>query len=174
MQRRMAYLVITLITFSIGISAAWLCDFVQGKDSKSSELNENILLLVSPPAKQRFTPIYRACRPGWTQGYESSDGETLSESGDGFSSEALANKELQKWISKAEKIIERTVKLDSKGKKVGERVIAIFPPNDKGIKWVRIMWTDKTIIGSINAPSLQLALEFERTPHDQLGNMLER
>jgi hypothetical protein len=76
--------------------------------------------------------------------------------------------------AKLKKIVKRTAKLDASGKRVGERVVAIFPVNKDGIKWVSIMWTDQRIIYSINAPSLQLALEFERTPHDQLGNMLER
>jgi hypothetical protein len=173
MQRRIAYLVVALITFSFGISAVWLCSFAHLKDVESNELYENILLLASPPAKKRFTPTDRACKPGWAQGYVSSDGERLSESGNGFSSSALANRELQKRIKEAEKIIERAPKFDSNGKKIGERVIAIFPPNANGTKWVSIIWTDKTSIGSINAHSLQLALEFERTPHDQLGNMLD-
>jgi hypothetical protein len=174
MQRRIAYLVVTLITFSIGISAAWLCSFAQINDIESNELYESSILLASPPAKKRFTPTARACKPGWAQGYVSSDGDILSESGNGFSSPALANRELQKWIKKAEKIIERAPKFDSSGKKIGERVIAVYPPNANGTKWVSIIWTDKTSIGSINAHSLQLALEFERTPHDQLGNMLDR
>jgi hypothetical protein len=165
MQRRITYLVVTLITFSIGISAVWFCGFIQGIES--NEPDENVLLPVVLPAKQRFTPTGRACKPGWAQGYESSDGERLSESGNGFSSVAMANRELQKRISKAEKIVERTVKFDSKGKKVGERVIAIFPPNEGRTTWVSIIWTDKTAIGSINAPSLQLALEFERVKHHQ-------
>jgi hypothetical protein len=174
MQRRIAYLIVTFITFSLGISAVWLCDFIQGKDINRVDLDENVVLLAAPPAKQRFTPTFRACKPGWKQGYISSDGERVSESGNGFSSVALANRELRKWVRQAEKKVERTAKLDSEGKRVGDRVVAIFPVNENGIKWVSIMWTDRRVIRSINAPSLQLALELEKTLHNQMRNMLER
>lgn len=167
MQRRIAYPVITLITFSIGISAVWLCYFAHSKKVETNEPRENFILLASPPARQRFTPTFRACKPGWVQGYVSSDDERLLESGNGYSSSAKANQELQKWIQEAEQIVERTATLDSKGKKMGERVVAIFPPNDQGIKWAAIIWTDKSLLRSIAAPSLQLALEFERTKQNQ-------
>jgi hypothetical protein len=162
MRKTILHLVVALMTFTVGVAAVWLCSFAPSKETATSELNENVVLLAAPPVKQRFTSTFRACKPGWVQGYITSDGERLSESGNRFSSPALASGKLQKWMKGAEKIIERAPRFDSKGKKVGERVIAAYPPNDHGVKWVSIMWTDKNGLGSINAPSLQLALEFEK------------
>ncbi|MBI3653115.1 MAG: hypothetical protein HY231_18970 [Acidobacteria bacterium] len=167
MQRRIAYPIIAVITFSLGVGLIHLCAFVQSKLIESSELHEHFILLAPPPVRPRFAPTFRACKPGWVQGYVSSDDEAFSESGNQYPSPAKATQELQKWLQEAEHIVERTPRLDTKGKKIGERVVAIFPPNDKGVKWAAIIWTDKSFLRSIEAPSLQLALEFESTKQNQ-------
>jgi hypothetical protein len=162
MQRTITYIVMALMTFSTGVAAVWLCSSALSKETAAIELNENVVLLAAAPAKRRFTPTFRGCKPGWVQGYVTSDGERLSESGNGFASPALAKRELQKRIQEAEIIIERGPRLDAMGKKVGERLIAVFPATEYRRKSVSIIWTYNDILGSINAPTLQLALEFEK------------
>lgn len=174
MRKTIIHLVMALITCSIGLAAVWLCSFALSKETAALEMNEDGVLLAALPTKQRFTPTFRACGPGWTQGYITSDDEELSESGNGFASSAHANRELQKRLKEAEIIIERGPKFDASGRKVGERLIAVFPATEYRGKSVSIIWTYKDGLGSINAPSLQLALEFEKYPHNQLGHMLNR
>jgi hypothetical protein len=168
MQRRIAYLVVALFTFSIGISAVWLCEFAQAKDGESRKLKENYILLAPPSTRERFTKTFIACgEHSSSQQYQASTGEYLFEEWMTHSSVKHAERVKQKWIKDAEEIVERVSRFDSKGKKTGEKVIAIFPANDKGIKWVGIIWTEKSLLRSIEAPSVQLALEFERIKYNQ-------
>jgi hypothetical protein len=151
-------------SYHIGGTVVCLCSFASLNGAEDSELEEEIVALAAPPARERFTVVSLGCGPsGWAHSYRSSDGEPLYTSCIKYSSRGHANRESQKRMQAAEKIIDRAAKVDSKGKKLGERVIAAFPANDQGIKWVSIIWTDKDLVCSIDAPSIQLALEFERT-----------
>lgn len=168
MQKRIAYPVILLLTFSIGISAVWLCVFAQDEDQKNRERKENYILLAAPPARERFAQLFIACgRDSSTQKYQASTGEYLFDERMRHSSAKHARRVMQKWIKDAEEIIDRISQFDANGKKTGEKVIAIYPANDKGIKWVGIIWTEKAVLRSIEAPSVQLALGFERTRYNQ-------
>lgn len=56
-------------------------------------------------------------------------------------------------------LIERGYKVDEKGRGIGERVVTVF----KDLKAVRISWTEGDIFWSVQAPSLELAREFEES-----------
>jgi hypothetical protein len=163
MPRIFSRLTVTLLTFIIGITLAGVWQFLSRPAIKSGKIAE--LNSVAPPVVQtpRFIPVGYAC--GFvcsSQTYNSSDGEVLSDSTCSYRSHARAKKELQRDLKGVQKIVERAAKSDWKGLQIGERVVAIFPPDEYERRRVRIMWTDGSRLRSINAPSLQLALEFEQ------------
>jgi hypothetical protein len=94
--------------------------------------------------------------------YKSTDGVGISTRSEKRGSRILANREFQKKINKADKIIERGLKLDKNGKQVGERAVLTF--TDKGPDKViaRVIWTDGAYFHSIESSSLPHILEFEK------------
>jgi hypothetical protein len=166
MLLRFAYLIVFLSTFIIGVSTVWLCSLLlQTSQLELTPPDESVLAITSR-SKKRFNPTISACKPGWSQGYETSDGYSLFESGMGYSTPYLANGELRKLSRRAEEIIERATRLDKEGKKIGERIVAKYRTDSSGKEWVRIIWTEGAVLRTITAPSLELAKEFEKTQHD--------
>lgn len=152
-----------LLTFIIGISLAGTWHVPSRPSRKSIEIAVNVLVPGPAVKSPRFKSAGNACGGVCnSQMYNSSDGETLSDSTCSYRSPARARKELRRDLKSVEKIVERAPKLDISGRQIGERVVAIFLPDEYGKRWVRIMWTDGSRLRSINAPTLELALEFER------------
>jgi hypothetical protein len=95
--------------------------------------------------------IYRYRTPG------SSDPEEITLYGD-FRSAQVTREHLESNATPdGGTLIERGHKFDEKGRPIGERVVTVF----KDVKAVRISWTDGDIFWSVQAPSLELAREFE-------------
>lgn len=154
----------TLLTFTIGISLAGIWHVLSRPAIKSLKIAEITSVPQPVVESPRFIAAGNACGPECSsQIYNSSDGEVLSVSTCGFSSSARAKRELQRDLKGVQKIVERAPKLDWHGRKIGERVVAIYQPDEYGRKWVRVLWTDASRLHSINAPTLELALEFERS-----------
>ena len=163
MRRFTLRLSAALFTFTIGVFAAtaWFSltytrpRFVSAK---------TVAPAPAPPTVEEaltFRGTFRACKPGWAQGYEASDGEKLSEWSYPYGSHANARSELNKRLRDALRVVERTPRLDRDGN-LGERVIGIFPPNEQRSKeWVGILWTEGAALRGIYAPSIRHALEFE-------------
>lgn len=146
-----------------GISLTGIWHVLSRSPLKSLKIAETTFVLRPVVESPRFIPAGNAC--GFecsSQIYNSSDGEVLSDSTCGYKSSARAKKELQRELKGVQKIVERAPKLGWNGRQIGERVVAIFLPDEYGRKWVRIMWTDGSRLRSINAPALELALEFEQ------------
>jgi hypothetical protein len=168
MQRKIIILAIAIITLSVSVTAVWMWIIYQNNNSDVVEVGNEYIVMAPKLVAQRFIPGPIFCGVNKlasaefsTQGYRASTGESLVWSMYEYSSSARANKELLKRIKGAEKIVERVPNLDDNSKKVGERVVAIFPPNKNGIKRTSIFETSRSLLYSIAAPSLELALEFE-------------
>ncbi len=73
-----------------------------------------------------------------------------------------ANKELQRRLKAALRIIERGSKLDDKGQRVGERVVAMFALSDSQKEQASVLWTNDQQLYYIGSLSLKHALEFEK------------
>ena len=91
------------------------------------------------------------------------DGTKLSSSRAFFDSAESAENCYDSELEKANKIVERETLYDKAHEKItGERVVAIFPPNDFAkTEWTRIMSLDGDKISEITSPSLRHALNFE-------------
>lgn len=92
------------------------------------------------------------------------DGTKLAFSRIGFDSVEAAQGCYQSELQKATKIIERETLFDeAREKVVGERVVAIFPPNEYvDNEWARILSLDGDRIFQITSPSLRHAINFEK------------
>jgi len=101
---------------------------------------------------------------GGFRSYVFYDGTKLAFSRAGFDSAEDAERCFQSELQKAARVVERETLFDEAHEKVvGERVIAIFPP-DEYVKteWARIMSLDGDKIYDITSPSLRHALNFEK------------
>lgn len=94
--------------------------------------------------------------------YEASDGVAVSTRSEKRGSLTRANKELQRQIKKAIKILERGPKLDKSGKQVGERAVLMIaskgPHKDQAV----VLWTNGSQFYYIESSSLRHVLELEK------------
>jgi hypothetical protein len=96
--------------------------------------------------------------------FQTSDCEKVSTRVEYFGSPARASEELQKNLKRAFDIVEQGPKLDSAGRQVGERAVAVVASDltEEHLDLTVVMWTENSELHSITAPSLQHVLEFEK------------
>jgi len=92
------------------------------------------------------------------------DGMKLAFSRARFESAEAAERCFQSELQKAGRIVEQEILFDEAHEKVvGERVVAIFPPNEYSeTEWASVMSLDGDRIFEITSPSLRRALNFEK------------
>jgi hypothetical protein len=95
----------------------------------------------------------------WYRTPGSSDPEEIGFYGD-FRSAQVSQEHFQSnATSNASILIERGYKFDEKGRRIGERGVWV----SKKAHAVRVFWTEGDIFWSVQAPSLELAREFEES-----------
>lgn len=101
---------------------------------------------------------------GGFRSYEFYDGMKLAFSRAKFDSAEAARRCYQSDLQYASKIVEREILFDEMHEKVvGERVVAIFPPNEYSTtEWTNVMSLDGDTIFEITSPLLQRTLSFEK------------
>ena len=169
MRRLILRLAIAFLTFTIGIAAATLWSIYLSKPSKIVKV-EKVQPTVSPIKQERtYKPagVAGSCitDAGYGcsfTGFESSDGMTFSQMSEFYDSPKRANRKLEKKLKKATDIIKREPVYDEQGKKVGEKVIATFPPNDPYNGVAELLWTYESRFTYVSGTSLQNILEYEK------------
>ena len=174
MKRIIVRLSFLLLTFSVGFAAVWLIGLltavspsVENKTLSNDHLAEtpvSQIPVTAPKQKPRFTGTFRGCGFGYTQGYKTDDGQQLSEGITGTATRKKAHAEFKKRVAESVRVIERVPNYKNRLGKLGERVVMINPPDGRNPEeTVSILWHDGgQFIAFINAPSLDLALEFEQ------------
>ncbi len=174
MKRIFFRLSISILTFAIGFSIVWLAGLLtivfppfENKPTSFNELHAGQPVTPIDETsyqKPRFTGTFRGCGFGYTQGYKTDDGQQLSEGTTGFATRKKAHVEFKKRIAKAVRIVERVPNYKHRLGGSGERIVLVNPPDDRNAKeTVSILWYDSgQFIDYIDAPSLDLALEFEQ------------
>jgi hypothetical protein len=117
-----------------------------------SRIEDYLVTTLSPPLDgEQFIPLMDACGPvaNSHQYLILTTGESLEQTGEGFSSRDAAHIALERRLEHASEILDRTDMLD------GGRVIAVFPSG------ASILSTHGSVLAAINAPTVQVALEFE-------------
>ncbi len=168
MPRFSTMFVVAFLTGMTGVSAAtlWL---VRHRSPPELMKSENM----SPqqtPSNQDLTFTDKMGGKGMTRDgapfsshvYESSDGVELSVTRENRDSSPKADKALQRKLKKAIRIIERGSKLDEKGQRVGERVVAMLALDDSQKEQASVLWTNGQQLYYIESLSLKHALEFEK------------
>jgi hypothetical protein len=108
--------------------------------------------------------------PGGSGGFsafKSYDGVELGFWQAGFPSREAAAAAFQRSLAGAVKVVEREPLYDSKRENVvGERVVAIFPPNERvQSEWVSVTYLDDKMLYQIMSVSLRHALAFDKGNH---------
>jgi hypothetical protein len=150
---------VLLMSLAIGFSSVWFYNNFQFRDNfyeLSQSEADSVAFLTRPKGFPEFTPTGRGCGNGYVQGYETSDGQNLSEG------VAIINKrDFRKSIKDAE-IIER---IEGAVNRNGEKGLRILTKNlsEKGNTYFEILWFGNGRLHYISAPTLELALKFEKS-----------
>jgi hypothetical protein len=101
---------------------------------------------------------------GGVTAYKSYDGVKLGFSQVGFPSREAAAEAFQRTLKDAVRVIEREPLYDrTRENIVGERVVAIFPPNEYvESEWASVISLDDMKLYQISSPSLRHALAFDK------------
>lgn len=94
--------------------------------------------------------------------YVSADGVGVLFTVQKHRSATSANNALKRRIRKASKIIERGVKLDKDGRRVGDRVLLLSHTRLPQKTVAGVVWSERATLYSVESSSLKHALEFEK------------
>lgn len=95
--------------------------------------------------------------------YKSSDCVAISHTTTFFATEKSASHELDSETKIAAAVIDRGPKLDSKGERVGERIVLEFKDDGHNQSHAAIIWNDHSDFHSLVGPSLRHVMEFEKS-----------
>ena len=167
MKRHTVYITIALLTFVIGITAAWFYRF----NHAPVRSPPNSLTFESSQEKvRRFFYTGDSCGTGFCiHNYESSDGIEVVVSGSDTTAPKYAKRHYLSNLAAAKETIERTIVLDEHEKRVGERAVVAFATDE--VEQYRIVWTNGSEFWLISSLSLQHALEFEKTELTRLPSL---
>jgi hypothetical protein len=176
MKRLAFYFAVSVFTHLFGFTSVWLVGILPTIMTIPQELPEVREELEITPitfdntkpdtlkSLPKFMPTSRGCGNGYSQSYETSDRQWLYEGVEVFENSKKARTELNKWINQATKIIERIPNSKNRWGDLGERIVIANPPNKEGKETFSILWYGGgNSVSYIDAPTLELALEFERT-----------
>ncbi len=137
-----------------------------GYEPFSAEPNVTVEVFVdsAPPTGSRFTPFGRGCGNGYSQSYTTNDGLFVSEGVTAFfGSRRKAKTEFAKLKREASTIIELVRNYRDHRGDVGERLVMEWISDDSIARGVSIIFYDGgDSYRFVDAPSLDLALEFEQ------------
>ena len=157
MRQRILHFSVALITLGLGIAVANLYphleDLIVEKLSGTPKLE----------ASAEFKPTLRGCGVGYFQLYELADGKKMVEGSACFANPRLAQQELEKRISSAIHVVERVPNAKNRFGNGGERTVLSTLPDDFGNNASILWYGGDNCFLYIEAPSLQTALEFERS-----------
>jgi hypothetical protein len=167
MRRLLARFIVALLTFAIGISAAWLRHTLR----RPSPVGSRPTAALSPPPAhsrpERKYPetdghgVLQDGTPYAFSGVYTSDGVGCYRTSEYHTSPERAGKALRKALEKAARILEREPLFDRAGVEVGEKVIASFPSEGLGHESASLLWTDGSAFRYINNLSLETILAHE-------------
>jgi hypothetical protein len=165
MKRLSFRFLIGSLTFVLGISAVWRADrlaaFVPPDPHYSAE---NIAVSVAPAVenKARFHSILRGCGFGYSELYETDDGQNLSEGSIGYATAGKARATFNKRKKQAVRVLEIS-SADETQRVTSQRMVLIERADKSAPETVSILSYDGgQFIFFINGPSLDLVLEFEK------------
>lgn len=163
MRKILFRVLVAVITFAIGFSAVWMMPaFTMSSINIDSLAVEETKSELRESKKHRFLTTYRACKPGYIQGYETDEGDRLSE-GTAPAADIGFGLGYHQLIREARTPHVFVSKYRDHTGRIGERHILKNEPNEQGEESVTILFYDGgDYYRFINAPTMELALEFEQ------------
>jgi hypothetical protein len=161
MNRTAMRLLIASLTFAIGLIATSLWPSNLRPASPPVTVATQVENLGTAPAPKQVTFERLGFTDMFRDFYKSSEGVTVSYANDDLGSSSRANKEMLRELEYAIQVVDRTPKLNADGRRIGERVVVLFPLKP-GEKMAFVLWTEGSHLLSIHAPTIEHALEFER------------
>ncbi len=175
MHRFTFRLIAASLTFIIGISAVSLWFMLRHSSPMTSKRVENLSPPAAPAQPERKyemeatgKAVSKDGTPASISGWYTSDGMSFSRWSEYHASPERANRELQKTLKKAVTIIKRESLFDKAGLKVGEKVIATFPPKYPEYGAATLLWTDGSTFRYVSSSSLENILAYEKDFNGQL------
>lgn len=140
---------VLILTFTIGISAAWSVGLFTKAEMLVAKVFPSFI----------FRREVRGCGCGFVQDYSLLDERSLFE---GSAAAICSNTEgeFQSTLAKASKIVERVPKTNKYGDE-GERILLLYYSDDLKEERAKILWHSKDGLTFIDAPTLEVALTFE-------------
>src|SRR4030095_623206 len=162
MRRLFLRPVLPILWIIVGVELSYLWGIIQPIDPALIELlnkRGDIKEISSSNGEINFSESMRAIGRDWeSTGYSSSDGVFVAFTERSCSTHSLARHVLEEKLRDAAQILERSPRFNARGKQIGERVVAIFPTEYRGIQKATVFWTHGAGLISIDSPSLQHAL----------------
>jgi hypothetical protein len=160
MYRIIKYLLVSILAFVVGVSAAWYLGF----------LTKSEVLLAKAFPQIVFSPNGRGCGCNWSQDYSLLDGRYLSESSvssclisETRPKPVVVQEKVQSIIESATKIIKRVPKSKNSYGAEGERIELLYV-NNQGEERAKILWYGGgESFFEIDAPTLELGIVFEES-----------
>jgi hypothetical protein len=155
-MRNSLYITVLFVAFLPSVVA---CGVFRGAPPQSAVSNRDS----ESDKPQRFIAGDSLLEPDyhiyWYKTPGSSDSQEITLYGDFRSAEVTRENFDSNATSNASKLIERGYKIDEKGRRIGERGVTVF----EEAKAVRIFWTEGDIFWFVQAPTLEMAREFEES-----------
>lgn len=163
MRRLTLRVIVALITFVIGVTAASLWLIFPRRSSVAVKLE-----VTTPPQ----TPVKRERTYERGPAREARDGSFItSYSSDGMNftkwsvhcdTPRRVRREFEKRLKKVVEIISREPVLDEHGELLGEKVVAVFSPDDPDNSPASLLWTEKEELFQVEGSSLHDILEYRK------------
>jgi hypothetical protein len=169
MRNRVARVIVIVLTLLIGVALVRELFFFF---KPSKEVGVYFVKPVGRMLQPKYKLLGHACGGSYYSyitGYEAPDGVQISQSLAPFQSPSEAKRELQERLKDAISILERGAKYDDKGRKLGERIVALFNSKEAGKRVALVLWTEKEDMYEVQSYSLSHAVEFERTRHPYIA-----
>lgn len=177
MKRFAFYFAVSLFTHILGVGGVLLAGFLSSVSVLPyDQIEVKEILEITPiftirsseserlQSLPRFMPTGRACGNGYVQGYETAGGQSLAEGVQVFDSPRESRAELAEWVASAVRIVERVPNHKNRWGELGERIVLIYRSNKDEREGAGIYWYGGgDSISFIEAPTLEIALEFERS-----------
>lgn len=170
-KRYLLRVVAVVLTFALGTMVAFCANWVATVPFGSS-VNGSGSIAIEEYVKTRFSESVTGCGIGVSgQSFETDDGRMVSEVVYTKKSPMSAKLEFGKEIKGAEQIVQRVKNYRDYRGQLGERVVLVNKADESGNNSVTILFYDGSRSYSfINAPTMDLALEFEQIRTEQVQN----
>lgn len=168
MKRTFFFLSVAVTTFICGCFLTWLrLGYTKPCVTKAVH---SVISVEEPRLRKTSLEGIRAtargCGNGYGQGYELPDGIKLGEGNTCYSSFKEAAAEMRKWLNESDAILDRVGPAKKGATRKSERIVASFPTDEFGNKWVRIFWVQDQCIHWISGPNIEYALELEGSQYN--------